>query len=44
MQSETSTFIENLDEVNIPKEHKQYASLAKSRMDGLSLYVINSGK
>jgi len=29
MQSETSTFIENLDEVNIPKEHKQYASLAK---------------
>lgn len=29
MQSETSTFIENLDEVNIPEEHKQYASLAK---------------
>lgn len=29
MESETSTFIENLDEVNIPKEHKQYASLAK---------------
>ena len=44
MQSETSTFIENLDEVNIPIEHKQYASLAKSRMDGLYLYAINSGK
>ncbi len=29
MQSETSTFIENLDEVDIPVEHKQYATLSQ---------------